>query len=466
MLLSKLIEDYKGQDLEINKITSNTKLVKQGDLFICIKGTKFDGHDLINEAIDNGAIFAITSKEMDISIPYLKVKDTFEYSIDLYQKYYENPQNKLKLIGVTGTDGKTTVTTIIQQLLTNSKCGYIGTNGYNCINYENINHVNTTPAPELMYEILSNFVENGCEYASLEASSEGFYYGRLNKLLFEVGIITNISSDHLNTHKTIENYIECKKNLVRQSKMQILNSNDKYFEQFKIESKNYYTYGHNITDDLYIKSYSLNLKSTDIQFIYENIEYNISSPLIGKFNVDNICAALLCLLKLGFKINDLLIRIPKLFIPGRMNFISNKKDITILLDYAHTTNALTKLFEFISRQDVNKMIVVFGKPGERDKQARHEIGPVLEKYNDLVILTAQDARSESVEDINKDILKNVNDISKFKEIVDRKKAIEYAINIAKPNDIVMVLGKGVENGLNINGSIIDHNDLEEIKKNI
>jgi len=466
MKLSQLIANTNYPDIEISGLQTNSKLVKKGDLFICIIGENFDSHDFINEAIDNGAVFAITSKDLDITIPYLKVNNTRLYSRFLYSCFYNEPQNKLKLIGVTGTDGKTSVTTIIQSLIGNDLCGYIGTNGYNCAGYQCVDHINTTPGPDTLYNVLNNFVVNDCKYATLEASSEGLYHGRLQGLKFEIGIVTNVHSDHLNVHKTLQNYVASKALLMKQSKIQILNSSDIHFEDFKKVSNNYFTYGYNPKDDLYIKDYVLNIDSTNITFVYLGNEYSFDTKLVGKFNIENICACILSLVKLNFDIPSLLNKAKDLSIPGRMNFVDNNKVIHCLLDYAHTANGLKSLFEFTSNFKLGKRIVVFGKPGHRDVSARYEIGPILEEYNDLIILTAQDARDEDIHSINSDIIRDVKDKSKFIEILDRKQAIAYAINQAKENDLVMILGKGVENGLNINGKIIEHNDLQEIKKNL
>ncbi|MDO4940198.1 MAG: UDP-N-acetylmuramyl-tripeptide synthetase [Erysipelotrichaceae bacterium] len=464
MYISKLIDGYRGQDIDIKNIRVNSKLVEPGDLFICIKGTKVDSHNFIKEAIENGAVFAITSKFMRIPIPYKQVRNTIEYSIELYKRFYGNPQDKLKLYGVTGTDGKTTVTTIIQQLLGNDVCGYIGTNGYSCKNFNNNNHVNTTPAPDEMYRILGEFVNHDCKAAAIEASSEGFYYGRLDGMYFDYGIVTNISSDHLNTHKTLKNYIECKKRILMQSDIQILNSSDQYFKEFSKNANNYYTYGYLPDDNLYIKDYQLRDNMTCINFVIDDVEYFLTTSLLGKFNVENLCAAILTLVADGYDVNDLIIKAKNINIPGRLNFIDKGQNFKCLLDYAHTAYGLKSLFEFVNKINVNRKIVVFGKPGERDKEARYEIGKILEEYNDIVILTQQDARSEDVSSINKDIMKDISLPYKFIEIEDRKQAIKHAMDIAEPNDIVMILGKGIENGLNIKGKIMEHNDLEEINK--
>ncbi|MDY4493988.1 MAG: Mur ligase family protein, partial [Erysipelotrichaceae bacterium] len=212
MKIKNLFKDYNGEDFEITGLSTNTKTIKPGDLFLCIKGATIDRHDYIDEAVKNGAKALVTSKDVNTSVPYIKVDDVNKIYETLYRDFYDNPQDKLTLIGVTGTDGKTSTTTIIQELLGDDICGYIGTNGYACSKF-NRETDNTTPGIESIYRILDEFVKAGCKYVAMETSSEAFYYGRLKNFHFRVGGLTNIDKEHLNTHKTLENYISCKKML-------------------------------------------------------------------------------------------------------------------------------------------------------------------------------------------------------------------------------------------------------------
>ncbi len=465
MEIKKLFKDYKGQNFDIKGLSTNSKDVKKGDLFICIKGAKIDRHDYISQAIENGAIALVTSKDVDVDIPYIKVNDVNAIYEDLYRNFYDNPQDKLKLIGITGTDGKTSTTTIIQELIGDDICGYIGTNGYACSKF-NRETDNTTPGIESMYRILNEFVNAGCKYVAMETSSEAFYYGRLKKFHFSIGGLTNIDKEHLNTHKTLENYINCKKMLFKQSDISILNSNDKHFDEVKNDIKNYKTYGYKDSDDLYIKDYTVSPNKTLITLVYENKEYNIESPLLGQFNIENLACALLSCLNMGFEIDYLLNNLSKLKIAGRMESINLGQNFYVLVDYAHTPNGLTRLFEFTNKLDVNRKIVVTGNAGERDASKRKYVGKLCSDNNDHVIFTYEDPRFEDPYNVVKDLCELILDKTNYETIIDRQEAIEKAINMANEKDLIMILGKGSEDWEEIRGEFIEFNDVQKAKEAI
>ena len=465
MKIKKLFKDYSGQDIDIKGLCTNSKNVQDGDLFICIKGAKIDRHDYIDEAIKNGAICLVTSKDVKASVPYIKVDDVNAIYEKLYREFYDNPQDKLKLIGITGTDGKTSTTTIIQELIGDDICGYIGTNGYACKKIGGETD-NTTPGIESMYKILSNFVNAGCKYVALETSSEAFYYGRLKNFHFNVGGLTNIDKEHLNTHKTLENYIACKKMLFRQSDISILNSNDKHFEEVKKDITNYKTYGYKESDDLYIKDYAVEPDKTLITFVYENIEYNVTSPLLGQFNIENLACALLTCLNMGFNMEHLLNNLSKLKIAGRMESINLGQNFYVLVDYAHTPNGLSRLFEFTNKLNVNNKIVVTGNAGERDASKRKYVGKLCSDNNDHVIFTYEDPRFENPYNVVKDLCELIKDNDNYETVIDRQEAIKKAINMANEKDLVMILGKGSEDWEEIKGEFIEFNDVEKAKEAI
>ena len=448
-------------NLDIKGIKTNSNDIEKGDLFVCIKGVNVDRHEYIDQAIKKGAIALITAKDVEVSVPYVKVEDPNAILEDLYRDFYDNPQDKLTIIGVTGTDGKTTTTTSIQTLIGSDICGYIGTNGYSCAKF-NKDTDNTTPSIDKLYQYFHEFVEAGCKYVTMETSSEAFYYQRLKNIEFEISGYTNIDSEHLNTHKTLENYIDCKKQLFRQTKTySILNSNDKHFNDVIDAAKNPLTYGYKQTDNLYIKEYKIYPNKTDISFIYEDKQYDIVSPLLGKFNIENLSCALLICLKLGFDINNLINNISKLNIDGRMQAINLGQNFHLVVDYAHTPNGLNRLFEFLKILDVNDVIIVMGQAGERDPFKRKIVGELLVKNADHVILTYEDPRSEDIRSIIDMMLENVKDYDNYEIIIDRHEAIAHAINIAKENDIVLILGKGNETYEKLKDGTIYFNDIEE-----
>lgn len=427
-------------NIEINKIKTNSKNVSHGDLFVCIKGANFDRHDFIEEAANNGALCAIVSKDVNASIPVIKVDDPDKALIEILQKFYDNPQKKLKLIGITGTDGKTTTCKIIQQLLGDDKCGYIGTLGADCKDYF-LKTSNTTPPAELMYEILAEFVNRGIEYVAIETSSEAFYYHRLDSFIFDVGGLTNITSDHMNTHKTLENYIACKKELFINSKIQVLNSKDEHYIEVKDVSNNFFSYGYKKEDTFYIQDYKLKPNGSDIVVVYNNSSYIINSSLLGKFNIENLSLALLCCIRLGLNIDTLIKKCPVLTIKGRMQTVDLGQKYHVVIDYAHTINAVDNVLDFAQTLEVNRIITVTGQAGGRDHSKRKFIGKSCLDKSDLVILTTDDPRFENVDDIIKDILE-LSDKTNYTIIKDRPKAIQYACSIAQDNDLILLLGKG------------------------
>lgn len=464
MKLNKLIGC--NIDLEISGLSTNTNTLKKGDLFICIKGANVDRHDFIEKAIEKGAAALVTGRDVDVKIPYVKVDDPNQYLDQIYSRFYHHPERKLKLIGVTGTDGKTSTATILQQLIGDDKCGYIGTNGYSCKGFKGKTD-NTTPAKEDLYYIFDGFVKNGCEYVAMETSSEGFYYKRTDGLSFVAGLLTNIDSEHLNTHKTLENYIDCKKQLFRQTiGYSILNSNDKHFNECLDACDKHLTYGYLENDDLQICNTVLFPDHSEFTYKYQGQEYLVNTRLLGKFNAENLALATLALLSLGFSLEDIVSKVGELRIDGRMEAITLGQDFYCLVDYAHTPNGLRRLYEFTSTLKIGRIITVIGQAGERDPYKRKDVGKIVADNSDIAIFTYEDPRKEPIENIMKDIVSNIKDYDNYLIINDRHDAISYAINEAKENDLVLILGKGAENYQRLRDGVIHFCDIEEASKAI
>ena len=374
------------------------------------------------------------------------------------------------MIGITGTDGKTSTATIIQTLIGKEDCGYIGTNGRSYGSFEGDNP-NTTPDADKFYSYLEEFVAYGCHYASTEASSEAFFRNRLVTFNYDLAILTNVTSEHLNIHGSFENYIECKKQLFKQTKKDgycILNKDDEHYKEF-IDSCNgkILTYGMDKDNDLQIVKFDIHPKKTDIVFKYDGEEIKIESPLLGDFNVYNLAGGLLGCLALGFKLKDLLKNISKIKINGRIDVIDTKDNYFAIVDYAHTPNGIAKLLNFVHTLDINRSIVVIGQAGERDYLKRPKVGEVVVKNSDYAIFTAEDPRSEDPMEICKDIVRTVKDeYDNYEIVVDRTEAIQKAIDIAEEKDIVLVLGKGNETYEKLKDKTIYFNDEEEVYKAI
>lgn len=457
-------------DIEIKGIKTNSQAVEENDLFICTNTGTMDRHLFIDDAIKRKAAAIIVSKNIeDKQIPLIKVDDTNKTFSEIIKKFYDYPLNEMNIIGVTGTDGKTTVATIISTLLGDDKCGYIGTNGISC-KYFNKKTSNTTPNLDVLYPTFKSFLENNIKNIAIEVSSEAVKYRRVEGIEFDCSILTNITKEHLNTHKTLENYIACKCELFENTKKDgfcILNKDDEHFKEVlnKCNGK-VLTYGTGDDNDLIIKNIILDIDKTKFTIIYNNKEYDITSPLIATFNVYNLAASLLALLALGHDINNLIDRIKDLKVSGRLQKIDLGQDYKVFVDYAHTPNGINNLLKFMNSIEHNRIIVVFSEPGERDKTKRPEKGYNVITNCDYAIVTSQDPRSEEPIDIVNDLLTLVKDKKNYEVIIDRSKAIKRAIEIAKKDDIILIIGKGNENYQILKDKIIEFSDVDEVIKHI
>lgn len=466
--MKKLEELYPGigSDVLIKGIKINSKEVEPGDLFVCTKGVTADRHDFIEDAKKHGAAALIVSRDItDNDIPVVKVPDTNRELPYLCQKFYDYPDKKLKMIGVTGTDGKTSTTTIIQTLIGSDLCGYIGTNGRSCAGFTGDNP-NTTPDAQNMYLYLDEFVRYGCKYASIETSSEAFFRGRLQAMEFDVSAITNITSEHLNIHGTFENYLESKLMLFKQTKKDgtsVLNKDDPYFDQAAAACNGkILTYGTKEDCDLQILDFKVYPDHTDIQYKYNGEIINVNSPLLGDFNVYNLACAILCCIALGISMNQILKRIPNIKISGRLELLNTQTPYYVMVDYAHTPNGITKLLNFVHTLDIKRSIVVIGQAGERDYLKRPKVGNVVVENATYAIFTYEDPRSEDPQAICNDIVKELKEKhNNYEIVIDRREAIEKAISMAEDNDMVLILGKGNETYEKLKDETIYFNDIEE-----
>lgn len=453
-------------NVEIKNIKINSKNVEPGDLFICTKGVTADRHDFIDMAILNGASAIVVSKDVgEKNVPIIKVEDTNKELPRLCARFYDHPEDKLKIIGITGTDGKTSTATIIQTLIGNETCGYTGTNGRSCSKF-NKEIDNTTPDADKLYGYFHDFIEAGCNTVAMEASSEAFFRGRLQELKFDYSVITNITSEHLNIHGSLENYIESKCKLFEQTKSDgvcILNRDDEYYETvLKHCNSKVLTYGVNEDSDLQIVEYNIYPNKTIFKIKYNNELTEITSPLLGDFNVYNLSAALLTCLSMGFSLEELIPNIPNLKISGRLDMVDLGQKYYVMVDYAHTPNGITKLLNFVHTLDINKSIVVIGQAGERDYLKRPIVGEVVVNNASYAIFTYEDPRSEDPKDICEDIIANIKDThNNYEIVIDRHEAIKKAINMAGNNDMVLILGKGNETYEKLKNEVIYFNDIEE-----
>lgn len=445
------------------KYETNSKLIKEGQIFVAIKGHTVDGHDYIEEAIKNGASKIICEKEISFSIPYEQVNDTKEYLKNILVQEYSEIVNKLKIIGVTGTNGKTTSCYLTYQMLQKlgKNVAYLGTIGY----YQNEKYIelnNTTPDILTLYKLLLDAVDNNVEYLIMEVSSHALSFERIAGLKFVCGAFTNLTEDHLDYHKTMEAYLSEKLKLINYLKTDatmIINSDDEAGEKFKI-FKNHKTYG--LNGDYKIENYNILPDHTDLEFSYNNETYKVTTNLTSKFNIYNYLTCVSILNSLGFSILDI-IKITKDVYPpkGRCETYKVGKGYAVV-DYAHTPDAALKVILAYTELKKNKVITIVGCGGDRDPIKRPIMGNIATKLSDYVIFTNDNPRTEDPKKIMEDIIKD-NHSTNYEVIYDRKNAIIKGIDMMENEDILLVLGKGHEDYQIIGHNKIHFDDAEIIK---
>ncbi len=448
----------KDSNIKFNNIVLNSKDAKKGDLFIPYGGIE-DRTMYIRDALAKGCSAVITDKDYEDDIgKVFKVSNLDKEIIHIFNKYYDYPLRGMKLIGVTGTDGKTTVSSVLSNLL---EAPSLGTNGF-ILNGKVKPLSNTTPPIDMLYKCFKEAHDAKCKHIVMEASSEAYLTRRLGDLPFDIAIFTNITKDHLDKHKTFENYLECKLELFKHSKIGILNHDSKYYYDFRDASKESYSYGYKRGSDLRIISQRLYIDKSIITFKYQNKKYKLTYPLLGGFNVYNIASIILTMLVLGYKMEDIFERFKNVKqVKGRMDIVYNK-DFSIVIDYAHTTNSTTSVLKFFRKWNKN-IITIVGSAGGRYKEKRKEIGKVALKYSKKVIFTMDDPRYEDPSKIIDDMLSSTTRTNYLK-IIDREEAIKKAIEIAKKGDLILILGKGGDSYMLVEDKKLPYSDYETVEK--
>ena len=446
------------------KYETNSKLIKNGQIFIAIKGNTVYGHDYIEEAIKNGASKIVGELNLNLNIPYEKVDDTKEYLNNILVKEYSDIINKLKIIGVTGTNGKTTSCYLTYQMLQklNKNVAYLGTIGYYHDNdYIELN--NTTPDILTLYKLLIKAVEENVEYLVMEVSSHALAFKRISGLKFIAGAFTNLTEDHLDYHKTMEAYLNEKLKLINYLKDDatiILNSDDESSEKFK-NFKNYKTFGMN--GDYKIEKYEILPDHTNLEFSYNEKKYNVKTNLTSKFNIYNYLTCLGILNSIGFSIEDIINITKEVYPPkGRCETYKVGNGYAVV-DYAHTPDAVEKVITAYNELKKNKVITIVGCGGDRDPIKRPIMGNIATTLSNYVIFTNDNPRTEDPKKIMKDIIKD-NKSTNYEVIYDRYEAIIKGIEMLDKDDILLVLGKGHEDYQIIGREKIHFDDAEVIKK--
>lgn len=473
MKLKSLIKDYDFEiinykNTDVSSIEYNSNNCLKNSLFVCIKGYKTDAHQFIDSAIKNGAGTIVIQNEIENyreNIVYLKCKNTRDALSFLCNSFFECPSEKLKLIGVTGTNGKTSFCGIGSFIFDNDNknTDILGTLGRKK-SVPNIDTVRTTPESREINANLCDMIKNNTDYCFMEVSSHGIVLDRINYLNFYIGVFTNLTHDHLDFHKTMENYYQAKKQFFYHVKeYSIINIDDKYGKrlayELKADNKNVITFGKNENCDYIIKNFDLKLDSTEFDLCKEHITYHFKINVIGEFNVYNAVPAIIIALNEKVSVNAINNALMKhKGTNGRLEKVYKN----IFIDYAHTPNAMENVLSILRKIVKGKLICVFGCGGDRDKEKRSVMGNISREYCDNIIITMDNPRSEDNEVIMEEILDGINNRKNVEVIEDRKKAIQRGIDITNKDDCLIVLGKGHEAYQEIGNVKYYFSDKEEI----
>ncbi|MCR5311404.1 MAG: UDP-N-acetylmuramoyl-L-alanyl-D-glutamate--2,6-diaminopimelate ligase [Lachnospiraceae bacterium] len=468
MKLSELIPcEY---DTEITDITDDSRQAGPGTLFVCIEGLTVDGHRYAAKAVEKGASAVLCRHRIEgIDVPQVVVDNTDRAFNEVLDRLEGDPCGKLKLIAVTGTDGKTTTADIIYQILNglSKKCGYIGTNGIFSENYYQDNEY-TTPLPADFFKALKGFVDDDCKFVSMEASGERLGTGKMEGVTFDASIFTNLTRDALDLFKTMENYGAAKAKLMEYTKQGgicVINKDDKYADLFIAKANApVLTYAVNDrTADLYATDISV--KYNDLFFVLNGKlgRHEVKCNLSGIYNVYNLMSVIGVLHHFGIPVEKIIERIAVLKpVEARQTVIDLGQPFRVIVDYAHTANAVKNLMDYIKSTLTDGYLrVVVGAGGSRDVYRRTDMAEYCTSTADYNYFTIEDARYEDPQMLVETMVSTVPDAHNYELIVDRDEAITKAIHDCKPGDALLILGKGAERYMMTNGVQVPRlNDLE------
>ena len=459
-------------DLDINNVEYDSRKVSENTLFICIKGFNSDGHKYIQSAIEKGAKAFLVQDDINIDgYTFIRVNDTRSSMAKVADNFYNHPSKKLGVIGVTGTNGKTSITTFLSEILkaNNNKVGLIGT--IKIFDGEkDVESNSTTPESVDLQSCFNTMVNNNCDYCAMEVSSHSLVLNRVDETDFKLGLFTNLTPDHLDFHKDLEDYRQAKEKLFyKTSVANIINIDDeggkKIYENIKSLKTPVYTYGIDNKADFMAKDIHISASGVSYKLITPTYEEDVFIPVPGKFTVYNTLAVIAACYMLNID-KDVVLKALKDTngVAGRFETVQNDKGISVIVDYAHTPDALENILNTAKEFVKGNIITIFGCGGDRDATKRPLMGKISQKLSDTCIVTSDNPRTEDPKLIIDDILDGLDKENRnYKVIIDRKEAIEEAIKIAKKDDVVIIAGKGHEN-YQIIGKNKHHFDDKEIAR--
>ena len=443
-------------------IQSDSRKIKKGDIFVAVKCEVNDGHEYIDKAIEAGAS-KIVAERGNYSIETEIVPDSREYLNNYLEKNYNKYLDEMTIIGITGTNGKTTSAYLTYQALNKLgiKAAYIGTIGF-YMDKKVKSLPNTSVDICDTYDLIMQAYDNDYKCVILETSSHALYNGRLKTIKFDFAVFTNLTQDHLDFHKTMDNYALAKQilfKMLKENGKAIINIDDSYKDYFMLKENNNITYGEK--GNYSFKNYKSDINGLSFDLIKDNNTYKINSKLMGKYNVYNLLVMISILNNMNISLDKIVNIIPELNAPdGRIDTVDYKNN-KIIIDYAHTPDAIEKVMNAVETD--GKKYVVFGCTGDRDRLKRPIMGKIVSEKADYFIITDDDPHNEDEMQIVNDILKG-NNFTNYEVCIDRKEAIKKGINLLKENDILFILGKGHEEYIIKGKDRIPHNDKEEVLK--
>ena len=475
MKLRKIMENInfnliKGDiDIDIKKIQYDSRKVKKGDVFFAIEGYNLDGHKYIQSAINNGAVAVVCQKDIEdgLDIVVIKVEDARRALAISAANYYENPSRSMKMIGITGTNGKTTSAFMIKAILEQSgyKVGLIGTIA-NFIGKKKIHTERTTPESLELHELFKEMVDSNVDYCVMEVSSHSLSLDRVYGIEFCESIFTNLTQDHLDFHKTFENYFNAKLKLFKLSKISVINIDDEYgAKAYNLIKNSKLSFALNHTADIMASNIKMHSRGSQFTLKYKESSFDIELNIPGNYNVYNALGCIAVCLNQGVEIPAIKKALQKVQVLGRCELVENNHNLgfEIILDYAHTPDGLENILETVREFTKGKLIAVYGCGGDRDKTKRPIMGRIGTNLSDFSFITSDNPRTENPLEIIKDVVLGIEK-NNFEIIENRREAIKRAIESATTGDIIVIAGKGHEDYQILKDKTIHFDEREVISE--
>lgn len=461
----KGIKNY--QNIQIDNLTNSSTTDTQNAIYFCLNGSKVDGHNFAQQAVENGAKCLVVERFLDLPVPQILVDSCRKAMSNVSATFYDFNKSAIKFVGVTGTNGKTTTAFVTRHILQNlgHKVGMIGTEGVYIGDIKTPATL-TTPDPIKLHKIIHDMDQNGVEYVVMEVSAHALALNKVDSITYDVAGITNITQDHLDYFNSMQNYARAKAELFtyKHSKSAIINIDDKYTRAIQRKSEmNATTLSLKRPADIMVEGANFGTSNTQAVINANGKRYMLNSSLVGEYNLANALMAVGFCKELGFEMADILQALGKgqIVVPGRLNAIKTPNGNTVVIDYAHTPDGMQKILGTLSKINQGKLITVFGCGGNRDRGKRCQMGEIASLMSDYVVITSDNPRNENPYDIMEDINKGVKG-RRYTNIENREQAICYALDRAGKGDIIAILGKGNEPYQEINGVKYPYSDYKVV----